>query len=120
MKTRKPILVLVVLLVLVFMQGQAEAQFVTGNMLIGDMHEYEKRDAKVTIVEFMQSGRYQGYVAGISDATADILWRLQKNVNMGQICAIVSKYLKNHPERWNESAAILVIAALQEAFPLKK
>jgi hypothetical protein len=119
MKTRKSILGLVVLLVLVFMQGQAEAQ-ITGNKLVEDMRAFEKENVNVTILEYMLSGRYQGYVAGVSDATADILWQLKKNVNMGQIIAIVSKYIKNHPERWNEPAVVLVIDALKEVFPIKK
>ena len=37
----------------------------------------------------------------------------------GQLAAVVSKYLTNHPEKWSEPAVDLVIKALQEAFPLK-
>jgi hypothetical protein len=33
-----------------------------------------------------------------------------------EICAIVSKYLKQHPERWNEPAFDLVIDALKQSF----
>ena len=58
----------------------------------------------------------------MGDATAGEVWQhsVAMGITINQISAIVSKYLKNHPERWNESAAVLVIDALVEAFPLKK
>jgi hypothetical protein len=39
---------------------------------------------------------------------------------VGQLAAVVSKYLKNHPEKRSEPAVDLVIKALKEAFPLKR
>ncbi len=39
------------------------------------------------------------------------------NVSVNQMCAIVTKYLKIHPEKWNQCASELVIEALKEAFP---
>ncbi len=38
------------------------------------------------------------------------------NVSRDRCVEIVAKYLKNHPERWNELAAFLVRDALKEAF----
>jgi len=39
---------------------------------------------------------------------------------VGQLAAVVSKYLKNRPEKWSEPAVDLVIKASQEGFPLKR
>jgi hypothetical protein len=55
----------------------------------------------------------------VYDAT-ESLYNVPDGVNMEQLVAVVFKYLKKHPEKWNESAASLVIKALKEAFPLKK
>jgi hypothetical protein len=38
-------------------------------------------------------------------------------VKQGQIAAVVSKYLKNHPDKLSDPAASLVMKALGEAFP---
>jgi hypothetical protein len=119
MKTKKSILALVVLLVLVFMQGQAGADSYTGNMLVKQMLEYEKADGNM-ISNLYSVGYYAGYISGVSSAQNRILFEFPEGVNMGQICAVVSKYLKNHPEIWNKSAIDLVVDALMEAFPLKK
>jgi hypothetical protein len=37
----------------------------------------------------------------------------------GEAVSIVSKFLKDHPERWTEPAFLLVIDALEKAFPKK-
>ncbi|WP_176753970.1 Rap1a/Tai family immunity protein [Nitrosomonas mobilis] len=41
-------------------------------------------------------------------------------VTRGQFIAIVAKYLKNNPEKWNMSADSIVFYAMKEAFPCKK
>jgi len=101
------------------MQGQAEAFFQTGNDLVMDMREYEKSDNDRS-ESWYQTGRYAGFVVGVHDALQGILFQAPPNVRVKQIFAIVANYLKNHPERWNESGLVLVADALKEAFPLKK
>lgn len=121
MKTRKSILALVILLVLVFMQGQAEGGgFWSGNDLVERMREWDKEEAGVKGVSYADAGIYVGYVAGVFDALGGIMWKSQDNVTIGQTCSIVSKYLKNHPEMWNKPAVNLIVDALKEAFPLPK
>jgi hypothetical protein len=122
MKTRKTALALVVLLLLVFMQGQARAAtiYYTGNNLVEMMREYDKGLVVDPSTRKEDVYTYVGYIVGVSDALSNLLWDAPKEVNIGQICAIVSKYLKNHPEKWNTPAVQLVVDALQEAFPLKK
>lgn len=120
MKTKKSILAIVVLLALVFMQGQAVAGFMTGNELVENMRESDKADAGDRTANFMKSAYYSGYIMGVSDVLNHMLFDLPPRVTVGQICSVVAKYLKNHPERWNELASELVMDALSEAFPLKK
>ena len=42
-----------------------------------------------------------------------------KGVTVGQLEAIVKKWLSLHPARWNEAAVDLVEEALRESFPCK-
>jgi hypothetical protein len=65
-------------------------------------------------------GRFVGYVVGISDAYGGVLFCIPEGVKVGQLASIVTTYLKNHPEKWNQSASELVIDALATAFPCKE
>ncbi|WP_413479705.1 Rap1a/Tai family immunity protein [Vibrio hibernica] len=67
-----------------------------------------------------RSGYFDGYVAGVSDLSVDILWCPPQNVNQGQISKIVANYLKAHPESLHKNADLLVVDALKSPFPCKK
>ena len=62
-----------------------------------------------------------GYITGVCDASKYFLslessiWN--RNITLGQLCAIVAKYLKAHPEKWDYSAESIILEALIEAFP---
>jgi hypothetical protein len=92
--------------------------YLTGNTLVEDMREFDKSKAnpKAIDVSWDAVGYYDGYISGVADATHS-LYNVPSGVTYGQLSAIVSKYLKNHPEKWNKPAVDLVIFALQEAFP---
>jgi Rap1a immunity proteins len=47
------------------------------------------------------------------------LLTLPDNVPTEQLVAILRKYLNEHPERWDQHGAILITAALVDAFPRK-
>lgn len=85
------------------------------------MREYDKDEPGISSgeVNLVMIGAFLAYVAGVYD-TLSFAFSTPDGVTVGQICAIVSKYLKNHPERWSEAADLLVVDALREAFPLKK
>ena len=126
MKARQSILALAILLVLGFMQGEAAADFYKGDKLVALMNEYDRGIAGAEGVNWSDAGRYMGYIIGVYDALSQaeellgVAWSNPDKVTAGQACTIVSKYLKKHPERWNEWAVTLVIDALKEAFPLPK
>lgn len=63
---------------------------------------------------------YLGYISG----TTDVLYVERRfcpprGTNKRQYGFIVHKYLKEHPEKWSEEAVLLVLAAMQSAFPCK-
>lgn len=66
------------------------------------------------------AGLYDGYVAGVAYATNGEVWCPTPNVTNGQLKAVVGKYLKENPGKWNESALVLVFVALKQNFPCKK
>ena len=95
------------------------ANFNDGNYLAKDMFEQEKSDNDNSKNMF-SVGNYSGYITGVADTTAGIIWCPLSNVTIGQITKIVSKYLTNNPEKLHLSADYLVEEALKSAFPCKK
>jgi hypothetical protein len=63
---------------------------------------------------------YYSYVAGVHD-TLDALGIVcaSTSVSVGQVSAVVAKFVKENPERWDEPAVGLVSDALIKAFPCK-
>lgn len=119
MKTTRRISVLFFSILMVFTISQLYAGFFSGNKLVERMREFEKTDTNVKDANMADATDYMGYVTGVYDAT-EYSYNSPEGITRGQICWIVAKYLKEHPERWSESAATLVIDALKEAFPFKK
>jgi hypothetical protein len=113
-------LAIIVLISVFFPLGHAHADyFVVGNDLVEYMREYEKIERGDTSAMLSLASRYTGYVTGVYDATR-FQYSYPPNVTRGQLCAIVAKYLKEHPERWNQPASDLVIEALKQAFPKER
>ncbi len=108
-----------VFMLLTFTHSQAWAAFYTGGDLISPMEEVEKADANASEVDWVKVQEYYAYLYGVCDAT-EFLYNLPASVNIRQIGAVVSKYFKNHRKEWSKPAALLVVRALKEAFPLKK
>jgi len=135
MMTRKSILALVVLLALVFMQGEAGARvFITGKALVPLMREYEKErpsagaemaitskdyasGVKAPPTNLSDARAYRLYVLGVHDALLGVLWDSPDNVNVAYVCDIVMEYLNKHPDEWEKPAALLVMNALMAVFP---
>ena len=102
--------------------GTAQAGFISGNVLARMMNAYDTEDFvvnKQTAAAYNDSVSFVAYVIGVFDAT-EYLYSGIAGMRSNQAAAIVSKYLKNHPEKWNESGCTLVINALKEAFPKVK
>ena len=91
------------------------AGFISGNHLHGWLLEKEN-----SIGSKFNSGLFSGYVSGVVDMGDGILFCTASGVTVGQYGAVVAKYINNNPEKWNISAHLLVVSALEEAFPCKK
>jgi hypothetical protein len=111
---------LVAMLVVLPVQAQAQAQagYMTGNQLVGHMHESEGLAVGRQGALPYSAGTYNGYVTAAADAYAEAgVICLPANASLGQTWAVVSAYLKAHPADWHQSAISLVGRALEEAFP---
>lgn len=97
------------------MCGNVYAGFTNGNELQEWLSESEAANESR-----YHTGLFRGYVSGVVDTGNDILFCTGSGVTRGQYSAVIAKYIKNNPEKWNKSASSLVIEAMQQAFPCKK
>ena len=120
MNIRTICLVSVSVVLLTFLIPQPlDAFFYDGINLVKKMREYEKAEAGDRDTNFPHAWAYRSYVIGVCDAT-DFMYDIPSEIVVGQICAIVLKFLNEHPERWSEPARDLIIEALKQAFPKKR
>ena len=100
----------------------AHAGFMNGTTLkkLADADERASGPAGVLPSAAFDVGRFSGYVIGVHDAVAGTKVCLTDGVTFGQLQAIVSKYLRDNPEKWNFSASSLVVAALSSASPCRR
>lgn len=120
MKRKRWLLVLCAFALVATTPIQASA-YMTGNRLVECMRANERIEAgkSISTADIVHSSLYLGYIQGASEVTQDIAWSPPPESQLRQAIAIVTKYLKAHPERWNEPGYVLVIDALIEAFPKK-
>jgi hypothetical protein len=93
------------------------AQFVDGKTL-KDWADAGDRLSDDT--DFSQASQFIGYVTGVMDVIYVLnsgVICLSANVTVGQLTAIVKKYVREHPEEWHLVASSLVFKALVEQFP---
>ena len=62
-------------------------------------------------------GIYYCYVVGAAEITEKLLWCSNGQVTNGQLIAVVSDYLKMHPDILTSAAKAIIGNALREAFP---
>jgi hypothetical protein len=99
-------------------EAQARTVFVTGNELAGWMRGYDiqKRgdcrevECRGYAVSFLM------YVVGVCDSSF-VEYSMPVGITRDQLAEVVSKYLKENPERWSNPATFLVDKALRKAFP---
>ena len=69
--------------------------------------------------DYLENGYFTGYVIGVSDMRDRLTICLPQGVTVGQLIAIVQKYLRANPEKWNHGAQDLVLNAFRTAFPCR-
>ena len=116
------ILILLTLLFPLVVFGQ-ETTVPDGNQLIvvcGTALRMMNTHSDETAKEFTDTAYCQGLVHGISSTLqADGHINLPQGATLGQLIRVVDKYLSDHPERLAEPDAVLAIAALRKAFPVR-
>lgn len=82
-------------------------------LIEGDKVQEEKQNANTA-----KAGVAIGYVMGVSDTLHNSrVTCLPKAATIGQVVAVVQKFLGNNPAKRHLSADILIEAAIQDAFP---
>jgi len=82
-----------------------------GNDLVKLIPSYEGNKADFS------AGILMGYVVGVADIADGIRFCSPPGATNGQNIAIVVKYLRNNPEKWANSAEVIVMDALAKAYP---
>ncbi len=104
-----------------FAPRSAQATFADGTTLKrwSDAAErLEAGNARDTDAYF--SGLYTGYVEGVADIMDGTVICLPGETTVGQITAIVTKFLKSNPEKLNSPASHVIGYALTPGFPCNK
>ena len=111
-------------LALTLMVSCAWGQFKSGAQLADEASYWRKNltgNAIVDIETVTKESRFSGYVIGIHDSYEySALFCTPSNSTRGQVLAVAAKYIKEHPEQWNQNPAQIVLASLQQAFPCKR
>jgi hypothetical protein len=68
----------------------------------------------------LDAGIFIGFVYGVAQAHNGVLICIPEGTQFGQIEAIVRKFLKNNPEKWNKAANYIVLEALSPTFQCNK
>jgi hypothetical protein len=93
--------------------------YFNGTMIVERMKAYDKDASNMGDQDFYNNGVFTGYVVGVIDANRLNPKHPVAGAKVNELCAIVAKYLKNNPEKWHLSGAVLVAEAINEAFPVK-
>lgn len=99
--------------------AQAEPRYMLGRELIVGFDA----EARVTRGvsrrdDVADSYRVYGYISGVVDSMKNIgIFCVPKSVPLGQISAIVEKYVRANPESWGQGAEELVFQALHPVYP---
>lgn len=106
-------------LCVVFLASPVGAMVWSGNDLVKFMKEYDKAENPgQTPVSWEDAGFYVGFVVGVFSAHEEGFEFT--GAKLRQMCAIVGKYLKDHPDQWHRDAHDLAYAALKQAFGKKR
>jgi hypothetical protein len=120
MKLLAPLLLAVAFVFVPVAEARA-AVFYDGNQLNQWAGAHERAsEHRASSDDFTGAAHIHGYVIATAEAFDGRLFCIPMGATAGQLVAVTRKYLREYPERWNEPASQLVIAALTAAFPCAK
>ncbi len=108
--------------IVTFVHVNASAMFVDGNRL-HQMHDAYKRVSEGHSAErdAADGAQLAGYVQGVIDAWGAInLICVPPGTRVGQVVAMVAKYVEAHPEEWGDDGSVLVERAMLPTFACPK
>lgn len=92
----------------------------SSNLIVEGSKAWEQFENGKEDYSSMKFGYYMGNINGIRMSVDKILFCTTKGVDNNQLAAIVRKYIKNNPEKWNEGSWSLIFNPLKKAFPCKQ
>ncbi|MGE3297794.1 MAG: Rap1a/Tai family immunity protein [Porticoccaceae bacterium] len=104
----------VICLMLALFSTTARAEFYSGSQIYSYLEKALRGTADY------ETGVGSGYVIGVFDSLSGVLVCSPGGVTVKQAKQIVFNYMQKHPELWDKSADISIIAALGEVWPCKK
>ncbi len=118
---KKFVIVLMFFCLFLGQQGMAQATFVDG-MRLKEWSDAAERleEGNSRNMDAYFTGLYMGYVEGVADIMDGTIICLPGETTIGQIIAIVTKFLKNNPEKWKMPANYIIGYALTPVFPCNK
>lgn len=99
--------IIVILVILLFLPAFSSADYCNGMKIMKHVDSKDSVSKSLTI----------GYITGVVDAFNEVLFCIPYGVTIGQANEVFIKWMREHPERWHESASILILAALKEVWP---
>ncbi|MDY0282351.1 MAG: Rap1a/Tai family immunity protein [Salinivirgaceae bacterium] len=112
---------IMLILCLLLVSSNSYAYFQDGNDLVGDMREWKNANNKSPNTNYTAATGYSSYVRAIYDVLElNKIICTSNNTTVGQVNAVVAKFLDANPERWSEPAYFLVSDALKPVFPCGK
>jgi len=108
--------VLIVVALVFWINGVANAELYSGKKLAEDWKAYKimAQPNSFKSPKLLQGmAHYTGYVAGVIDSYYDLLF-FSPETTAKQLIEAVGEYLDAHPEEWHEPAVNLVLRGLRE------
>ncbi len=90
---------------------EVRVAYVPGHVLAGWLIEFAEAEVNAENASFYDVGTCWGFVAGVMDARSGEL-QVSDDMTIGEAVALVREFVHAHPERWDDPAVDLVVAAL--------
>jgi hypothetical protein len=87
-----------------------------GDMLIDGSKAWEQINDGNKNYNSLHLGYYMGIISGVKASLNGMKICIPKDVNNNQLAAIIRKYIKNNPEKWNDGIW-MVFDSLTQTFP---
>ncbi|MBP1746269.1 MAG: Rap1a immunity protein [Deltaproteobacteria bacterium] len=106
-----------IVIAFVFLNSPLVEAQMTGQILVNGWKAFQRADSNNPRMEdTYHEAAYTGFIVGVCDATSHH-FNIRSNITPEQALNVVGKYLDEHADRWHESAVVLVLDALEQAFP---